>query len=135
MNKNDEKILMLKNQIREKKNKLNNINKFTPITNCSIELDDKRYNINVLTKDNVISLLIKLNTYKNSAIELDLLEDYIISGYKIEDWITDLKNKSAILSVKDEERKLKTMENKLNKLLSDDKKVELELNEIENLLL
>lgn len=135
MNKNDEKILMLKNQIREKKNKLNNINKFTPITNCSIELDDKRYNINVLTKDNVISLLIKLNTYKNSAIELDLLEDYIISGYKIEDWITDLKNKLAILSVKDEERKLKTMENKLNKLLSDDKKVELELNEIENLLL
>lgn len=135
MNKNDEKILELKNKIKEKKNKLNKINKFTPITNCSLELDEERYNINVLNKGVIIHLLVKLNSYKNSAKELEVLDDYIIGGYKIEDWIDDLKSKLDILSVKDEERKLKVMEDKLNKLLSDDKKVELELNEIENLLL
>ena len=41
-----------------------------------------------------------------------------------------MKNKLEVLSVKQEEAKLKQMESKLSQLLSNEKKVELELEEI-----
>lgn len=133
-NINDSKILKLKEQIKSKKEKLNKIKKFSPITNCILDLDGQKYNIQVLNRQQVISLLIKLNCYKSSAEELELLDDYEINGYKLNDWIEDLKSKLDILSVREEESKLKQMELKLDRLLSEDKKVELELSEIESML-
>ncbi|ASA22586.1 hypothetical protein [Paenibacillus donghaensis] len=133
-NPNDQKILELKKQIEVKKEKLSKSQKFTPITNCSIEIDGVRHNIQVLQKEQILNLLIKLNAYVLSAKDLGVLESYNVSGYHVQDWITDLKLKFEILNRKDEEQKLKAMESKLDKLLSDDKKVELELDEIANLL-
>lgn len=133
-NVNDKKIMELKQQIAEKKIKLEGISRFVPITNCSLEIDGQRYNIQVLQKEQLIQLMIKVNLYLMSAKDLKLDEDYIISGYKPEEWITDMKAKLDIISKKDEERKLKAMEEKLDKLLSDEKKTELELNDIEAFL-
>jgi hypothetical protein len=133
-NLNDKKIMELKKQIAEKKVKLEGINRFVPITNCSIELDGQRYNLQVLQKDQIVELMVRVNLYLMSAKDLELLEIYTISGYKPEDWIIDLKARLDILSKKDEERKLKAMEEKLDRLLSDEKKTELELDEIESLL-
>lgn len=131
---NDNKILKLKEEIAKKKEELKNISRFSPVTNCSLELYGERYNINTLQKDKIIELMVVLNSLQLSAKDLELLEDYIISGYKPIEWITDLKAKLSILTQKAEENKLKQMETKLDKLLSDDKKVELELNDIENML-
>ena len=131
---NDSKIITLKNQISEKRRQIDKIKKFTPITNCSIEVDGIRSNIQVLAKEQLIALVVKLNSYMSSAKELGLLDEYAISGYKIEDWIADIKSKLDIVSRKDEERKLKDMEEKLDRLLSNEKKTELEINEIENML-
>ncbi|WP_340032648.1 hypothetical protein NSQ20_12360 [Paenibacillus sp. FSL K6-1122] len=133
-NLNDSKILELKKQIEEKKKSVGKSKKFTPVTNCSIELDGVRINIQTLTKEQLIFLLVKLNSYAASAIELELLDQYVISGYNIADWIGDLKSKLEFINSKDEEQKLRLMESKLDKLLSDDKKVELELNEIAEML-
>lgn len=130
--KNDEKILELKEQIAIKKKKLERSVKFTPITNCSIELDSARYNIQTLSKDQLIMLAVKLNTYKRSANELEL--DLIISSYSINDWLYDVLCKLKIMNHKQEEAQLKAMENKLDMLLSNDKKTELEVKEIETLL-
>jgi hypothetical protein len=133
-NVNDKKIMELKKQIAEKKTKLEGINRFVPITNCSVEIDGQRYNIQVLQKEQLIHLMVRVNLYRMSAKDLELTEEFNISGYKPEDWITDLKARLDILSKKDEERKLKAMEEKLDRLLSDEKKTELELDEIESLL-
>jgi hypothetical protein len=133
-NNNDQKILVLKKQIEEKKSKISKSQKFNPVTNCSIELDGVRHNIQVLNKEQVVSMLIKLNAYAMSAKELDLLDDYLISGFNVMDWIKDLKAKLDFINRKDEEYKLKIMEAKLDRMLSDEKKVELELDEIENML-
>lgn len=133
-NVNDKKIMELKQQITEKKIKLEGISRFVPITNCSLEIDGQRYNMQVLQKEQLIQLMIKVNLYLMSAKDLKLDDDYIISGYKPEEWITDMKAKLNIMSKKDEERKLKAMEEKLDKLLSDEKKTELELNDIEAFL-
>ena len=130
---NDSKIIELKKQIQEKREKLDSIKKFSPITNCSIEFNSIRFNIQATPKEQLIMLLVKLNSLKLSALNLEL-DEFTISGYKIEDWISDIKSKLDILSRKDEERKLKAMEDKLNDLLSNEKKVELEIDEIANSL-
>lgn len=130
---NDQRILLLKKQIEEKKEKLNKSQKFSPITNCSIEFEGVRHNLQVLSKEQLVILMIKLNSLRLSAKDLEL-DGFEISGYDVSDWITDIKAKIDILSRKDEERNLKAMEDKLTKLLSDGKKVELELNEIESIL-
>lgn len=131
---NDEKIMTLKSQILEKKAKLKKAKKFSPITNCSIEIDAVRHNLNVLTKDQLIMILVKLNALRLSAIDLDLLDECNISGYNIEGWITDIKSKLDFVSIKIEENKLQDLENKLHILLSSDKRVELEIDSIESLL-
>lgn len=133
-NTNDERILLLKKQIDEKKEKLGKITRFAPITNCSIELDGLRYNINVLSKEQLTLLMVKLNTYVLSVKDLGILNDFSISGYGLEGWISDVKSKLDILSKKDEEKQLQLMESKLTKLLSDGKKVELEIDEIASFL-
>ena len=131
---NDERILELKKQIEIKKDKLSKAARFTPVTNCSIELDGVRSNIQVLPKDQLVLLMVKLNSYLMSAKGLEIAEGFEISGYHVSNWISDIQSKIDILSRKDEERNLKAMEDKLLKLLSDGKKVELEIDEIESLL-
>jgi hypothetical protein len=132
---NDQRILQLKEQIEKKKEQLGKSTRFTPLTNCSLELEGERYNINVLSKKQLVSLMIRLNMYKISASDLGIMmTDVEFSGYDVFDWIKDIKAKIEILSRKDEERNLKAMEDKLVKLLSDGKKVELELDEIASLL-
>lgn len=124
-NTNDTLILQLKQQIAEKKSKLQKVNRFTPITNMSLELFGERHNLNVLGI-NVLLLLKATLTSIQQHSELPL----IVSGFQISDWISDLDNRYNILNVKEEEAKLKSMEAKLSKLLSKEKQTELEIAEI-----
>ena len=133
-NKNDVRILELKKQIQEKKDKLSKVKKFTPLTNMSLELDGTRYNLNVLTKEQAIHLAVKLNSYYTAAIDLGFDDQYQISGYPPCEWVQDLVSRIVTLSKKDEEKALATMEAKLSKMLSGEKQVELELDEIASLL-
>lgn len=134
MSKNDDRIIELKQQIEAKKNALAEQRfRFVPETNCVLELDGLTYNLNVCTEDTLTLLMIKLNTYVMSAKDLDIPSP-IISGYEIDLWISDIKNKLAANANKREETNLKKMEAKLDKLLSDDKKTELEIDEIASLL-
>lgn len=136
MNKNDDKILLLKKQISDKKELLKGNTRFIPVTNCTLWLNGEKYNINTLQKDSLVEIIVQLNSLYLSAKELgnNILEQYTISGYKLAEWITDISSKLAILDRKSEENKLKQLEDKLDKLLSEDKRVELELNDIENFL-
>lgn len=131
MSKNDDTILALKEKIEKQKKELGA--KFVPITNCSLELNGVRYNIHTLNsneKNTIMELLIKLNSQLHSAIHLGFDKEYKISGFTIYEWIVDLTAKMKVVSVKDKERELKTMEAKLDTLLSTDKKTELELQAI-----
>lgn len=134
MSKNDDRIIELKNQIEIKKKELTNKRvKFTPETNCVLELEGTNYNLNVCTEEILTLLMIKMNTYIMSANDLGVSIP-TMSGYPIDLWISDIKNKLAVTTIKREETNLKIMEAKLDKILSDDKKTELELDEIASLL-
>jgi hypothetical protein len=102
-NNNDEKILLLKKQIEEKKIKIGKIQKFVTTTNCIFNLDGINYNLNVLNaREQIIPLLVKLNAYFKSAVDLELSEQYVISGYKVVDWISDLRQRLEYIGVKEE---------------------------------
>ncbi len=133
MSKNDDRVLQLKKIIEEKKENLKSCKKvFSPTTNCILDLDGQKYNINVLQFDELQLLLVKLNMYLMSASCLNIF--LMISGYSINDWIEDINNKLDVLEFRKKETELKALENKLNKMLSDEKKTELELDEIAALL-
>lgn len=134
MSKNDDRILELKKQVEDKKKELaSKKTRFVPITNCILEMDGITLNLNVLSESALILLWIRLNTYRMSAADLGLRK-FEISGYNLEDWITDVKARLEVIATKREENNLKAMETKLDKLLSEDKKTELELDSIAELL-
>ena len=131
---NDNRIIELKKQVEEKKKYLaENKLKFMPETNCILELDGNIYNLNALCEDLLTNLMIKLNMYILSAKDLDIPIP-TISGYAVNIWLTDIRNKLYVTKIKKEENELKNLESKLDKMLSEDKKTELELNNIEALL-
>lgn len=131
---NDTRILQLQEAIKKKKKAMGKAERFAPVTNCSLLLDGERTNIHTLDRPKAIVLLVKLNVLKTSAEDLGFENEYELNGYKVEDWMEDIQTKLRLLSRIEEEKQLKTLESKLNKLLSDDKKVELELDSIANLL-
>ena len=135
MSKNDDRILELKKQIETKKKAISEKKiRFIPETNCVLDMDGRMaINLNVCSDDALVLLLIRLNSYLMSAVDLGM-SDFEISGYSVMTWIKDIKSKLEVSSLRREENDLKKMEGKLDKLLSDDKKTELEIDEIANLL-
>ena len=130
--KNDERVLQLKQVIDKKKSELKGIKKFMSLTNCVLDLEGQKYNLNVLQFDDLQLLFVRLNMYLMSAKDLEISLE--ISGYNIAEWITDIKCKIEIFEYKKKEAELKALEAKLDKMLSDEKKTELELDEIAALL-
>lgn len=134
MSKNDDRILELKKQIEDKRKAISEKKiRFVPETNCVLNMDGITINLNVCSDDALVLLLIRLNSYLMSAVDLGM-PDFEISGYSVTDWIKDIKSKLEVSSLKKEETDLKKMESKLDKLLSNDKKTEIKIDEIASLL-
>ena len=134
MSKNDDRILELKKQIETKKKSISEKKvRFIPETNCVLNMYGMTINLNVCSDNALLLILIRLNSYLMSAKDLNMA-DFEISGYSVTAWIKDIKSKLEVSGLKKEESDLKKMESKLDKLLSDDKKTELEIDEIAALL-
>ena len=131
---NDERIMNLKLQIKEKEDSMKKAKKFVPVTNCSVEMNGVRFNINTMNREGLIELLIRLNSLRLSAIDLGFEKECMLSGYNVEDWIADIEARLEVLAYSIEKSKLQALERKLHELLSTDKKVELEIDSIINSL-
>lgn len=131
LNNNDDKIMGLRKQIADKKAALKATESFSPRTNCSLTLDGQSTNIRAeMSKERLIDLLVKVHALKASADQLGVVDDFKISGYSAQDWITDIKARVMIVNKREEESRLKVLEDKLHALLSVDKKIELELDDL-----
>lgn len=126
---NDDKIMQLKAIIEKKKEELKKYKKFCPVTNCVLDLDGRKYNLNVLQENELVLLLVRLDSYHVSAERLHLT--LTLSGYDILDWIDDIKDKLKDIEKRSKQLELKKIEVKLTELLSENKKKELEIGEIE----
>ncbi|AIF72090.1 hypothetical protein LD11_gp214 [Bacillus phage Riley] len=138
-NTNDAVVLQLQGKVEEKKKKLAALKKGrrTTVTNCILEWEGKSVNFNVARKAELTLLLVKLNALLMSADDL-LLEDFaentIVQGFTIYDWMEDIKGKIKEKDITIEEGQVKEIEKQLDAMLSADKKTELKLKQIADLL-
>ena len=134
--KNDERILTLKKQIEEKKKELGKQPRFTPITTCLFDYNGSKINIHTLIDvKNINQFLVYFNMWAMSADDLEIdAEEVTWCGFSVLDWIEDLKSKKAVVEYAAKKEQLTALEKKLDKLLSDDKKTELEIDAIADLI-
>lgn len=136
MSKNDERILELKKQIEEKKKDLGKQPRFSPVTTCLFTYNGNKVNMHTLTSVKEINtMLVYFNTYVMSANDLDIdCNDIVFDGFSVSDWMEDLKMKKEVVEYTAKKAQLTSLEKKLDKLLSDDKKTELEIEAIAGLI-
>lgn len=139
---NDKEILKVKEIIAEKKKKIEKMSTtFAAKTNCVLELKGRKpCNFHVAKKSELLEIVRELlliqkgnELVKNAEFNFEE-EDFFIGGFPVEDWLDDIKAKIDTLSIRDEKTKLDELEKRLHDLLSDDKKVELELDEIKKMV-
>ena len=131
-NAHDLRVATLRTDIATKREALaGRSSRFTPITNCSLELDGARYNLHTLGRETLVLLAVKLQILKTATAELKFADsDLIIGGFTAADWLTDVRARLAIVALRAEEAKLNALDKQLAGLLSDDAKTELALDEI-----
>lgn len=134
--KNDNTILLLKDKIAQKRKELGPEPKFTPETTCIFNLYGDKVNIHTLDESRVMFYLVHFKSMIDASKDIvDLSpERIIIDGYSIVEWYSDLLNKYFAIQWVRKSKDLTALEQKLDKLLSSDKKVELELADIANLI-
>lgn len=126
--KNDTLILELQKKIAAKKSQIK-VNRFEPITNAALSLDDKNYNLHVVTFEQACLLLAKIQSYID-GFKVHFEEDLTIGSYKASDWCQDLKARIQFLGSKQEQERLNVLEQELEKRLSEQKKTSLDLERI-----
>lgn len=136
MSKNDEKILTLKKTIEKRKEELGKKEPFAPLTSCSLDFEGTRYNLHAINDINTLAyIMCKLHTLEMAAADLEIdMSLLVLSGFPVSDWMHDLKAKVSIVKRQEKESELKAFEKKLDALLSADKKTELEIDSIAELL-
>jgi len=132
--KNDNKIMELQKQIDAKKEQLKEIQIFKPITNCMITYyHGAKLNINAMSINDLKILAIRLHNDLKSQTELGF-SDTLLNGFALEDWKTDILAKIKNLEQKDKLNQLAQAELELQNLLSNDKKTELAIDKISEIL-
>lgn len=129
---NDERIMSLRGQLEEKRKELGEYKRYSPITNCILELEGTRYNLHIAS-DNY--LLVRLHMYVMAANDLGIdPEKVIICGYPVTDWISDIKGFIAKDEHLNKKKQFDALEKQLTELLSDDKQTELRIDALAALL-
>jgi len=129
---NDQKILDLKKKIEEEKKALNEKTKFQPVTTCIIDLLGNKINLRTLSVSELQIVLTAVNALLKSADELGIDPD--ISGFDLEDWRYDITGILKQKEISDRKTVINKLEAKLQSMLSDEKKTELEIEEIAKML-
>lgn len=129
MNKNDTRILELKKAIEEKYVEIGDGSKFSPQTTCIIQFGLIKINLHTLSVNDlrtVMTILKCIRTHGDSGIT--------ICGFSIRQWLDDIYQLIEKKETSELRKQLKVSEKKLNSLLSEDKRTEIELDSIAALL-
>lgn len=142
-NKNDKQIQELWDIVKKQKSEIEKANKPTWSTNGSfpwaINTSSDRLNIQVCNDVNTLIaalalLLEKSASFEKAAKTLEVKGIFTWSGYSLEEWQNDFKSRVDKIQITAKKEKLTTWENRLNELISPERKLELELEEIKQQL-
>ena len=130
--KNDEMILQLKKKVEEQKAELAKLPRTLQAeTSTVLRQDVDNLNLRVMSVEQLKLLKVKLHTYAMAAADLEIgIDEFTISGFSIDKWMHDIDMQISVLTRAEKEKKLKETEATLNRMLSDDKRTELELQEL-----
>ncbi len=137
---NDERILKLKKSIEEKRAEIEKIGKYVPVTTCIIQPKfGEKINLHALDENELVLLLSWLQAMTNGLSDCVeyaglICEEPKISGFTLHEWRIDVKGLIDQKQLKAKKLQLNAMEKKLTALPSEDKRTELELDDIEALL-
>lgn len=108
---NDERIRELKILINEE---LLNLNKITKdfATNLILNFQEKTYNLQATDINVLKELLIRLYLYQ-LAIDSIPVENFSLSGFIVEDWISDI---NKLIKIKEQDNRVNKLRQELNKL-------------------
>lgn len=139
---NDDKVLKLMNEVKKRKLEIATSEKAAWTTNCSLNINGKTINLHVVNDVNVLvgALAALLRNRANHVEAAKLLgfdkpAPFEHDGYSLEDWLADMKIRATKIQIAQKRKDLERYEAQLDKLLSNDKKVELELDQLEKELL
>lgn len=136
-NKNDETILLLKKKVELHREELAKLPRTLQSETSTVftppDVDKK--SIRVMNVEQLKLLKVQLHMYEMAASDLDMdLDEFTISGFSIDKWMHDIDMQISVLTRAEKEKKLKETEATLNRMLSDDKRTELELQELAKML-
>ena len=136
-NKNDETILLLKKKVELQRAELAKLPRTLQAeTSTVLRQDVENLNLRVMSVEQLKLLKVKLHTYTMAAADLKIeIDEVVISGYSIDKWMHDIDTQISVLTRAEKEKKLKETEATLNRMLSDDKRTELELQELAKILM
>lgn len=134
MSKNDDRIVDLQKKIQDKRHELGPTPVFSPITSCVLEYGGKTYNLHIQDHNTLVFLFCSLHSMLEAAYDLGFQDCLVISGFRVSDFIKDIEAKLAVINHKKQADELTQLESQLIKLLSDDKRTELKIAEIEKLI-
>jgi len=133
----DEQIDKLINQIKVKKEAISKAEKSSWNTNCSFSYTEKPADAINLHVERDISQLIRMagflkyreQAYAEGAKELGIAKPpaFKWQGYSSSDWIDDIKVRITKIQISAEKKKLEELEARLDKIISPEKRRELEL--------
>lgn len=107
-------------------------------TNCAFRFEadqnSKVYNLQTADKDTLLliagTLILKEDAYIKGAEALEVKSTFKWLGYSVEDWMTDLKLRMNKLELSTKKAELARLEKKLNLILPESLRVQIELDEI-----
>lgn len=134
---NDDKIIKLKETIEQKRVELGKEPRFVPVTSCLLKVDFS-INTNIHTLNDINSInnaLLVLGLYELAAEKQGIsTKEVELNDFTLEDWLNDLKSKKNQLEYRKKKKELDGLETKLTGLMSETKKTELAINDIEKFL-
>lgn len=135
MSKNDDKILELRAKIQAEKDKLDqSAKRYMPVTTCVFNFKDTfKLNLRTLSANELNQALIVVQSLIEAASAMNLTET-TFSGFSLEQWKADIIGIRDQLTVSERKLLIAKYEAKLKSMLSSDKRTELEISDIQELL-
>jgi len=142
MSNNDEKIKKLMRAVEDKKKAMGPRPKVSFETTGLFKFSDgDSFNLNVVGNTNTImgalAMMLERQARQEEACEmlgLPVPTEMVWNNYKVSDWAGDFKQRLNTLQWSEEKKKLDAMNKTLGKLISEDARTAIELDDIEKML-
>lgn len=118
--------------VQKKKAEIEKLQKPTWETNCVFTIDGKVSNIRTITSTDTVlkltaSLITERKAFNEAAEILGLNGEFRFGGFTFDQWVNDFKNIAGNITIKEKLESLKKDEDALDKMVSKEKREEMEL--------